>query len=93
MNVLPVEQRASVVSLLCEGNPIRSIERVTGIHRDTIMRLGIRMGDGCKRNMDEKLRKLNCRIIEIDEIWGVVGMKAKTAKRAGADGTVGDVWT
>ena len=44
--------------MLCEGNSIRSIERMTGIHRDTIMRLGVRMGEGCKRIMDEKMRNL-----------------------------------
>jgi uncharacterized protein YerC len=35
-NELKTETKAQVVSLLCEGNSIRSIERVTGIHRDTI---------------------------------------------------------
>jgi len=29
--------------MLAEGNRIRSIERITGVHRDTIMRLGIRI--------------------------------------------------
>ncbi len=40
--------------MLCEGNSIRSIERMTGIHRDTIMRLGVRMGEGCQQIMDEE---------------------------------------
>jgi len=31
---------------LAEGSSIRSIERLTGIHRDTIMRLGVRVGQG-----------------------------------------------
>ena len=79
--------------MLCEGSSIRSIERITGIHRDTVMRLGVRMGEGCKRIMDDKLRGLNIRAIEIDEVWGFVAMKAKTAKLSGADATKGDVWT
>ena len=40
--------------------------------------------------MDEKMRGLNCKNIEIDEIWGFVGAKQKNAARAGA---YGDVWT
>ena len=32
-----------MVSLLCEGNSIRAVERITGIHRDTVMRLGVRI--------------------------------------------------
>jgi transposase-like protein len=38
-NELKPEMKAQAVSLLCEGNSIRSIERITGIHRDTVMRL------------------------------------------------------
>jgi transposase-like protein len=37
------------VSILAEGNSIRSIERVTGVHRDTIMRLGLRIGEACAK--------------------------------------------
>jgi transposase-like protein len=43
-NELKSEKKAQVVSLLCEGNSIRSIERITGIHRDTVMRLGVPVG-------------------------------------------------
>jgi IS1 family transposase len=66
---------------------------MTGIHRDTIMRLGVRMGEGCKAMMDEKLRNLNSRIIQVDEIWGFIGMKNKTAVRKNAGQGIGDVWT
>ena len=92
-NQLTLEKKTAAVSMLCEGNSIRSIERMTGIHRDTVMRLGIRMGEGSKAIMDEKLRNLNSKVIEIDEIWGFIGMKNKTAKALGADETKGDVWT
>jgi uncharacterized protein YerC len=46
-NQLPTEKKITAVAMLCEGNSIRSIERMTGVHRDTIMRLGVRMGEGC----------------------------------------------
>jgi len=92
-NNLSLELKTTAVSMLCEGSSIRGIERMTGIHRDTVMRLGVRMGEGCKRIMDEKLRNLPCRVIELDEVWGFVGMKQKTALRSGANQQVGDVWT
>ncbi|HEY1792231.1 MAG TPA: IS1 family transposase [Opitutaceae bacterium] len=92
-NNLSDERKTAAVSMLCEGSSIRSIERITGIHRDTVMRLGVRMGEGCKRIMDEKFRNLNSRVIQVDEMWGFVGMKAKEAKRKNADSSVGDVWT
>lgn len=91
-NKLSSDRKISVVSMLCEGSSIRSIERMTGIHRDTIMRLGVRMGEGCKKLMDETIRGLNSRTIEVDEIWSYVGMKQKIANRNRRD-DAGDVWT
>lgn len=43
---LSKDKQIAVTAALAEGNSIRSIERITGIHRDTIMRLGIRVGQG-----------------------------------------------
>lgn len=91
-NNLKAEKKAQVVSMLCEGSSIRSVERITGIHRDTIMRLGVRMGEGCQRILDEKMRGLNSRVIQVDEVWGFVGMKQKT-KHVTKRKNVGDVWT
>jgi len=54
------------------------------------MSLNRRVGDACAKIMDEKMHGLNCRNVEIDEIWGFVGAKQKNAARAGA---YGDVWT
>src|SRR5688572_27056821 len=89
-NNLQTEKKVMAVSMLAEGNSIRSIERITGIHRDTIMRLGIRVGEACSKIQDDRFRNLNCRQIEVDEIWGFVGAKRKNAARVGA---YGDVWT
>jgi transposase len=36
------EKKIMAVAMLAEGNSIRSIERMTGVHRDTIMRLAQR---------------------------------------------------
>ena len=93
-NFLAPQLKTTAVSILCEGNSIRSIERMTGIHRDTVMRLGVRIGEGCKQIMDEKLRGLDSKTIEVDEIWGFIGMKQKQANRQAVyDPTKGDVWT
>ena len=48
-NELKTEKKVLAISMLCEGSSIRATERVTGIHRDTIMRLGVRVGEGCKQ--------------------------------------------
>lgn len=92
-NVLPMEKQISVVSALAEGNSIRSIERMTGIHRDTIMRLGVRVGEGCASMMDRCMRDLDCKRIEVDEIWGFIGKKRTNATEAEKKAGLADVWT
>src|SRR6185369_6817539 len=91
-NVLSKDKQISITAALAEGSSIRSIERMTGIHRDTIMRLGVRIGQGCARLLDEKMRNLDCHRLELDEVWGYVGKKARHVKE-GDDPTLGDVWT
>jgi IS1 family transposase len=91
-NILPIDKKISVIAALAEGSAIRSIERMTGIHRDTIMRLGVKVGQGCTRLMDEKMRNLSCSRLEMDEIWGFVGKKERNVKPTDAPG-IGSVWT
>lgn len=65
---------------------------MTGIHRDTIMRLGVRIGQDCARLLDQKMRNLDCNRIELDEVWGFIGKKVRHL-REDDDPTFGDVWT
>ena len=90
-NVLPIEKQIAVIGALAEGSSIRSIERITGVHRDTIMRLGVKVGQGCAKVLDTTMRDLPCNRLEMDEIWGFVGKKDRNV-REGEDG-VGSVWT
>lgn len=92
-NILPIEKQAAAVSALSEGMSIRSIERITGIHRDTIMRLGVRVGEACGKMMDETMRNLPCAKIEVDEIWGYVGKKQRSANVMDTSNGLGDAWT
>lgn len=92
-NILPTEKKTAIASMLCEGSSIRGIERITGVHRDTIMRLGVRLGEGCKRIMDEKMRGLDSRLIQVDEVWGFISKKQRNAKPSDRAKGEGDVWT
>jgi len=91
-NNLAFEQKVDVVSMLCEGSSIRAISRITGVNRNTIMSLGVRMGTACKEIMDAKMRGLTCKHIEVDEIWGFIGAKQKNAPKSKTH-AYGDVWT
>jgi hypothetical protein len=56
MNILSRDEQIAAISALTEGCSIRATERLTGIHRDTIMRLGVGVGDGCAALHDEMMR-------------------------------------
>jgi hypothetical protein len=77
-NILSTDKQILAIAALAEGSSIRSIERVLGVHRDTIMRLGVRIGKGCARLLDEKMRGLSCQRIQVDEIWGFIAKKTST---------------
>ena len=91
-NVLDTDKQITVIGALAEGSSIRSIERITGVHRDTIMRLGVKVGKGCAALMDAKMRDLPCRYLEFDEIWGFIGKKEKHVTVDDSP-ELGDVWT
>ena len=63
-NVLNTDKQIAIIAALAEGSSIRAIERMTGVHRDTIMRLGVKVGQGCTALMDEKMRDLPCTRLE-----------------------------
>ena len=72
MNVLPRDKQVEAVAALTEGCSIRAIERLTNIHRDTIMRLGVRVGNGCITLHHAMMRGLHVSRIELDEAWSFV---------------------
>jgi IS1 family transposase len=81
-NVLPREKQIQVLHMLVEGNSIRSIERLTGVNRNTIMSLTRRFGDKCRNFLNAWLRNLKLRHIQADEIWTFVGCKQDRLKNA-----------
>jgi len=92
-NILPFDKQVMAISALAEGNSIRSIERMTGIHRDTIMRLGVAVGEACRLLMHEQMRGLDCRHVQLDEIWAYIGKKQRNVDPNNNPENYGDVWT
>jgi IS1 family transposase len=91
-NILPMEKKIMVIGALAEGMSIRATERMTGVNRNTIMSLGLRVGQGCERLLDEKMRGLDCKAVQIDEIWGFIGKKQRKVTIEDSP-EVGDIWT
>src|SRR5580704_17997085 len=76
MNKLDREARARILHLLCEGQSIRAITRVTGASKNTVIKLLVDAGQAAVWFQDRALRNLPCTDIQADEIWGFVGSKA-----------------
>jgi IS1 family transposase len=66
---------------------------MTGIHRDTIMRLMVRVGNACEKFMDATMRGKNCNKIQVDEIWTFVGKKQHHLNKDDNPHKKGDFWT
>ena len=63
------------LSLLTEGSSIRSTERATGIHRETIMRLLVVAGRKAEALLDRLVHRVEVKDVQADEIWSYVEMK------------------
>jgi transposase-like protein/IS1 family transposase len=91
---ITMEQATVCLSLLVEGNSIRSTERVAGVHRDTIMRLLRLAGDKCESLLNRLVRGVEVKDVQADELWCFVGMKEKTKKKLGkTNPELGDAYT
>lgn len=75
MNTLPIDKQQAAIQALIEGNSIRSTERMIGVHRDTIMRLLVRVGAGCTRLLNERVKGVQSQRVQVDEIWTYVFKK------------------
>src|ERR1700674_2286557 len=94
MNKLDHEARARILHLLCEGNSLRAVTRLTGSSKKAVSRLMVDAGQAADWYQDRVFRNLMCKRVQVDEIWAFVYAKQKnvtTAKKAPAD--AGDVWT
>jgi IS1 family transposase len=91
-NVLCAEKRLAILAALCDGNSIRAVERMTSVHRDTIMRFGLALGEGAIRLHNRLAQRLSCSLIQVDEIWSFVAKKqARVTAEDSAD--VGEAYT
>lgn len=57
------------LNLLVEGNSIRSIERITGVHRDTVLSLLETVGKKCLAIQETLVRDVKVKFVQADEIW------------------------
>jgi transposase-like protein len=77
---LPIEKAAVCIALLMEGTSLRSVQRLTGIDLNTLMKLLVLVGEKCERFLDSRIQNVPVDDVECDELWCFVQMKEKTLK-------------
>ena len=95
MNRLTPEKQAQVVAALVEGNSIRATVRMTGVAKNTIAKLLVELGAACSEYLNKSLVNLQCKRVQIDEIWSFVAAKDRnvTPEIRERNPHAGDVWT
>jgi IS1 family transposase len=88
-----MEQKTRVVAALVEGNSIRSTVRLTGVAKNTVIKLVLDLADACAAYHDRNVRNVRVRRLQCDEIWQFVGSKAKNTRPEKKAIGWGDVWT
>lgn len=94
MNRLTREERARILHLLCEGQSIRAITRLTGASKNTVAKLLVSVGKACADYQGKHLRGITSKRVQVDEIWSFVYAKNDNVQAAkSAPVNAGDVWT
>lgn len=68
---ISLDKAEMILKLMLEGMSIRSIQRITGAHQQTILDLLVMAGEKCERIMSAKIKDIPVRDVEADEIWGL----------------------
>jgi len=90
---LPVDRALLCLHLLCEGNAVRSIERITGTGKRCILDLLLQVGEGCERMLAETVKDVPVADVQADEIWTYIRCKqANKARKNIADPDAGDAY-
>lgn len=94
MNKLDREARSRILHLLCEGNSLRAVTRLTGASKKAVSKLMVDAGQAAAWYQDRVFVNLTCKRIQVDEIWAFVYAKQKNVPLAKkAPPQAGDVWT
>ena len=88
---MPHDKRVQILHLLVEGNSMRATARIADVAFNSVAKFFIQTAKVCADYQDKAFRELNCKKLQLDEIWSFVGCKQKNVAES-KDG-IGDVWT
>src|SRR5687768_8632423 len=92
MNKLPIEKRVQIITMLVEGNSLRSTSRMADVSINTVTKLLVSVGKACDKFHNETVVDIAAKRVQCDEIWSFVYAKKKNVPE-GMEDVAGDVWT
>jgi transposase-like protein/IS1 family transposase len=90
---LDLDKAETILRMLLEGMSLRACERITGVKHGTICDLVLHIGQNCDQFLEATVQGVAAKFIELDEIWGFVFAKQKTALHRNLGEGAGDSWT
>src|SRR5580698_4516102 len=93
MNEMDTARRVQVIECLCGGMSIRSTVRITGVAKNTVVKVLCDMGCACADYHHRTVRNLTVQRLQCEEIRSFVGAKKKNVTPEQEQEGWGDVWT
>jgi IS1 family transposase len=93
MNEMDTARRVQVIECLCGGMSIRSTVRITGVAKNTVVKVLCDMGCACADYHHRTVRNLTVQRLQCEEIRSFVGAKKKNVTPKQEQEGWGDVWT
>lgn len=89
---IDLDQAAQAINLLCEGLAVRAVCRLTGLNKQTVLRLIVRAGRGIGEFSERTICGLAVAEVECDELWAFIYCKNRTRKMQDLGSEVGDIY-
>lgn len=93
MNQLSTSKRTQIVASLVEGASINATCRITGSAKHTVLKLLADLGCACAEYHEKRVRNVQSKRVQCDEIWSFVGSKQKNVPLDKMGHGMGDIWT
>ena len=86
------KKAAFALNLLLEGTSERVTSRLTGLDKNTILRIMVQAGEQCFQFLADTMQNVNATDIQCDELWSFVAKKERTAFFDGSGEGCGDAY-
>jgi transposase-like protein/IS1 family transposase len=89
---IDLDEAARAIEMLCEGMSVRAVCRLTGLNKQTVLKLVVRAGRGIAEFSERTIRGLTVAECECDELWAFIYCKKRTQRTQDWGSQCGDIY-